>query len=360
MGEQVFIQQNSLFSYSGVHCIRNDYYHHGCQICVDICPEDAFSIIHNKLQLDTSTCNACTGCIGSCPTEALSLKSFDVNTFVQDNIATPTAAISCKTNTPCLGVFDEHHFIILSLDAKENLQCDLSHCAECSVNKDAIVEKAIREKIDSANAFYSTTSLEKNIIIEEENESVDAKRVLFRKAVSSVKEDLKEPSVFANFSASHKAKIDTKLPPKNLLLNEAIKRHLDSFTTQSFQDNSALFTQKKIDFDTCTLCKDCVQFCPTEALFLTSDNQGIFFTHAKCIGCGICDSICQSKAIVSVDGFDLVSIAINRAEMLVHYELVRCNECKTPFAYRGGEPICLRCKGFLDSSADLFTLARDL
>jgi len=360
MGEQIFIQQNELFSYNGTNCVRNDYYHHGCQICVDICPEDAFSIVRNKLKLESATCNACAGCIGSCPTEALSIKSFDPNTFVQDNINQAAEKVSCKTNTSCLGVFDAHHFIIMALDSKSTFTCDLSHCTDCSVNKDGVIKNVILEHIDNANHFLATSGSEKNILLQHEEDEKSSKRALFRKAVSNVQEDFKEESQYSNFTLNHQKRIDTKLPPKNLLLNEAMKRHLDSFDTQVSSETTALFTKKEISFDACTLCKDCIQFCPTEALFLTSDKQGIFFTHSKCIGCGICDHICKSDAIHSSEGYDLVSIAINRSEPLVHYDLVRCNECKTPYPYKGGEPMCDRCQSFTADFDDMFTLAKDL
>ena len=41
-------------------------------------------------------------------------------------------ALSCKNNTPCLGVFDAHHMIAMALES--SVTCDMSHCAECSLN----------------------------------------------------------------------------------------------------------------------------------------------------------------------------------------------------------------------------------
>ena len=60
------------------------------------------------------------------------------------------------------------------------------------------------------------------------------------------------------------------------------------------------------------------------------------------------------------EGFDLISIAFDRAEELVHYELVMCHECRTPYPYKGGDPICDRCTHFVNTHANMFTLAKDL
>ena len=349
----VFLQENALFSYDGASCVRNDYYHQGCQICVDICPQEAFSIIRHKLRLDTATCNSCAGCIGSCPSEALSLKGFDANAFVASKNA--MTKLSCKDESVCLGIFSAQHLCAISLNQEETLHCDLSHCGECSINSTKTVYRAIKENIHQANTLLERSK--KNPIHVIENAEIEpAKRRLFRKALEGFKEGVSDSAYQEINTQQHKA----KLPHKYALLNASIKANIESFEVTHFDEKIALFTQKSIDFKRCTLCKDCVEFCPTEALFLTSDKQGIFFKESHCIGCGICDDICKSDAISTKSGFDLMNIATNRAEALVHYEMVRCNECKTPYPYKGGNPICQRCESFLDESEDMVTLARDL
>lgn len=352
-----FVQQNSLFSYDGAMCVRNDYYYQECQICLDICPLDAFSIVRHKLTLDTLTCNSCAGCVGSCPSEALTLKGFDVNAFILQHQEGLLKPLSCKEESVCLGIFSKEHLSVLALRQKEPLVCDLSHCEGCSINTQNTLLEAIKKSIYEANTFLNVIK-QPTIVIDDNVTQEPEKRRLFRKAFEGFKGKLEEKTSANNVLSVAKEK--SKLPAKYLLLNETIKERIDSFERSSFRESISLFTQKKIDFNRCTLCKDCVEFCPTDALFLTSDKQGIFFRHAHCIGCGICDDICKSDAISTKEGFDLLSIATNRAEALVYYELVRCNECKTPYAYKGGEPICDRCSSFLGESEDLFTLAKDM
>jgi formate hydrogenlyase subunit 6/NADH:ubiquinone oxidoreductase subunit I len=80
----------------------------------------------------------------------------------------------------------------------------------------------------------------------------------------------------------------------------------------------------------------------------------------KCIACGICNDVCQPRAIHDETGFDPVDFAFDRMEMLVKHELAICEECKVAFPYRGGEKVCDRCRDFRAGFSDLFTMAKDL
>ncbi|OHD91107.1 MAG: hypothetical protein A2W83_05015 [Sulfuricurvum sp. RIFCSPLOWO2_12_43_5] len=160
-------------------------------------------------------------------------------------------------------------------------------------------------------------------------------------------------------TAHHKLP-DQKMPLKRILLKNSLKEIVVALEQTEFKESSPLFFNKQINFETCTNCGDCTQFCPTDALFPTSDKQGIYFSQGKCIGCGICEDICKPKAISAKEGFDLVSVAYERSEQLVRYEMVTCHECRCPYPYKGGDPICDRCSSFMVNHANMFTLARDM
>ncbi|WP_345975967.1 4Fe-4S binding protein [Sulfurimonas sp. HSL3-7] len=362
MAVNSFLQKANLFSYSGTNCVRNDYYHHDCHICVDICPENAFHIIRNKLTLFENECTGCSACIGSCPTEALTIESFDPNAFSVVFHKEEKPELSCKKNTPCLGVFDAHHLITMALDGTNAPVCDMRHCEGCPINAENKLERSIREKIAVANTFLENVGLEKRIttIDEKEEEEVNPKRMLFRKAVDKAKVAIEAQQLELGMTLAHqKSNEHTGLPLKNIILKEAIRKNSSKFEKTAFKEQNPLFFNKKIIFEKCTNCGDCAQFCPTEALTLTADKQGINFVSGNCIGCGICDDICKTDAIYTDDSFDLISIAYDRMETLVHYEMVMCHECRCPYPYRGGDPICDRCVDFKKDFSGMFTLAKD-
>lgn len=356
-----FIQKSNLFSFTGTRCLRNEYHHNDCRICIDLCPKGAFHIVRNKLTLFENECVGCAGCIGSCPTEALEIESFDPNGFAASYQHRDEPVVSCKISTPCLGVFDIEHYLVMVLRGGKSVQCDLSHCSGCVLNPAAELERTIRSKIDEANLFLEAIGNESRIETLEVKEEQSERRALFRKGFEKLKETATDAShTHVAMTTAHHKLPDMKMPLKRILLKNSLKEVVGEIPVTEFGGTNTLFFNQQIDFQGCTNCGDCTQFCPTDALFATSDKQGIYFSQGKCIGCGICHDICKPKAITQKEGFDLVSIAFDRAELLVRYEMVTCRECRCPFPYKGGDPICDRCESYTKQFSTMFTLAKDL
>lgn len=357
-----FIQKSNLFSFNATRCLRNEYYHNDCRQCIDLCPKGAFHIVRNKLTLFDNECVECAGCIGTCPTEALEIGSFDPNQYAASYPNQSNAAISCKISTPCLGTFDAEHFLIMVLRGKKEIACDLSHCAGCVLNENGKMETAIRSKIDEANRFLESIGFEYRVETIEIKEEQAERRALFRKGIEKAKGAIAETGAAEgqSMTSAHHALPDMRMPLKRIMLKNSLKEYVATMPNTTLSEGSSLFFNKQIDFMACTNCGDCTQFCPTDALFPTSDKQGIYFSQGKCIGCGICEDICKTKAITSKEGIDLVSVAYERSEQLVHYDMVMCHECRCPYPYKGGDPVCDRCSGFISAHANMFTMAKDL
>lgn len=356
-----FIQKSNLFTFTATRCLRNEYFHNDCRICIDLCPKNAINLVRNKLTLFENECVECAGCIGSCPTEAYEIESFDPNAFAASYAEIKPKELSCKSTTPCLGTFDIEHYAVMALRSKENVSCDMSHCSTCALNENGKLEATIRHHIDETNRFLESIGFEAKIETIEEKAEENARRTLFRKGIMKAKEALvQEESAQKSMTAAHHAQSGMVMPLKRILLKNSLKEYVGEVSNPVFTDNFSLFFNKQINFMSCTNCGDCTQFCPTDALFPTSDKQGIYFSQGKCIGCGICEDICKPNAITSKEGFDLISVAFDRAEQLVHYDMVQCRECRCPFPYKGGDPICDRCESYTKEFSNMFTLARDM
>lgn len=353
-----FVQGTQQLSYSGSNCVRNDYFHNDCHICVDLCPKEAFEIVRNRLGFIESKCIECAACIGSCPTEALHLKSFDPNAFVQSRRSADT--LTCKKNTPCLAVFDRHHFITMALES--DITLDLSHCAACPLNTQQTIESVIQKEIDAARRFLDNVDPKPqiNVLYEAPAPTEHSRRMIFRSAVEKIKENAsEEPQPDMALTRAHQKSNGSHEPLKHIQLKTAIKKHITRFQKTRLSSEDSLFYDKSVRFEACTNCGDCIQFCPTDALKATSDKHGIRFVSGACIGCGICDHICKTDAIHSLEDYDLVEAVFDRSKVLVHYEMVMCQECRCPYPYRGGEPICDRCRDFAKDFDSMFKLARD-
>ncbi|MDD5159916.1 MAG: 4Fe-4S binding protein [Sulfuricurvum sp.] len=361
MGNMNFVQKSNLFSYTATRCLRNEYFHNDCKICIDLCPKGAFHLVRNKLTLFENECVGCAGCIGSCPTEAFEIESFDPNGFAAAYQHVNEPVLSCKISTPCLGVFDVEHYAVMALRANKSVQCDVSHCEGCVLNENGILGGSIRAKIEESNRLLEQVGVEHRIEVIDVKEEEADRRALFRKGFDKIKESIvTESQAHIAMTTAHHKLPDMKMPLKRILLKNSLKERIGAMVETTFEGPSSLFFNKQIDFQSCTNCGDCTQFCPTDALFPTSDKQGIYFAQGKCIGCGICEDICKPKAISKKEEFDFVSIAFERAEQLVHYDMVTCHECRCPFPYKGGEPICDRCESYTKQYSNMFTMAKDL
>jgi ferredoxin len=78
----------------------------------------------------------------------------------------------------------------------------------------------------------------------------------------------------------------------------------------------------------CTLCKKCLEVCPTDALRWHPISGAVELLVDKCTACDKCVEICPTEVIVHSDR----GIQINTGERLDWYPVV-CDLC-------GGEPEC--------------------
>ena len=351
------VSQSDLFKFDYLKCLRSEFAKNECRICIDLCPEGAMVFDRGKLTLDIDTCTACSACIGSCPTEALMSEIFDPNHFSLVFSKELETLISCKKNLPCIASLSSQHLISIALRKSGEVVCDLSHCFECSINKDNRIYKTIISMIDEANNFLKIYGSKKEIKIETKLQNLEiGRRGLFKKLIDVAKEINEETSMTELMNSS-----EEKQPLKRILLKNALKLQSKNFPENTELDAKLSFVKNKnIDDKTCTNCQECVMFCPTDALSPLWDNTGILFQMGKCISCSICDDICQPGSIKSNNRFDLLEFAFDKTKLLVKHRLEICKECKVAFPYQEGEKICIRCRDFRANYSELFTMAKDM
>ncbi|KIM11142.1 MAG: hypothetical protein KU37_05690 [Sulfuricurvum sp. PC08-66] len=348
-----FIQQSGLLRHSGSLCVRNDYAHNDCTECIDICPHDALGIVKERFAIKTDACTACGACLGGCPTQALTLENFDPNSFVLQCSKSEPVTLSCKSNTVCLAAFDKQHLATMALQSTAQIQCELSHCQTCSINTDFQISNIIKMRIEECNDFMTLLGIEKHIV-SIETQPKQERFGVFKKAIQNI----------ATLSHTQATEIYQKGAQKGLLksmlLRNALRDQMRTISSTLIDDKAHFFTQIGINFDTCTNCQECTLFCPTKALVPTDDKQGILFDGSQCVGCGICDQVCKANAVSIESHYDIVDFIYERKNVLVHYEMALCQECKCAYPYKGGAQICDRCSAHVEDIAALFTLARDM
>lgn len=348
------LSSNAKISIDPLKCLRTEYLYNECSICIEACPVDALTLSHTKrIALDNTVCIDCNACVGACPTSTFSNSEFDPISFILKSGLDKDLVLSCKNLGQCLSVFGAENLISLGLREK-SVTLDMSHCSSCEViNCASKVEAQIRATMSEANRFLAPIGISE-IEARETKPEISRRDALFSFAT--------EAQALGDDSSEFDKLFDPKetLPKSRLVLQNSLKYSIENFTTQVIEDKFSFLSNKKIDFNSCTNCGDCLQFCPTNALFYGGEKTKILFQTTRCIACGICDDICKPKSISSFDKFDMVSLAFGRAEVLIENHFVACKECRVDFPQKHGELICNRCIDFAQNNTKLFTLARDM
>jgi len=340
-------------------CLRRDYADNRCDICINGCPEKAISAKRGKIEIDENICTLCHGCLGICPTEAIESSKFEPNLFVAKEIAfennelkqkliSEALNLSCKELGVCLAVFDESHLITLALKSCRKITVDISPCTECELNKLSKLKISIDKSLDAANGFLEEFAA-KEIAINAQKTSQrrDFFKTIFKRSAAVV-EEINEPI----------EKPKTKLPLKRILLKNTIKEALEE-TNRFIKGNYGFSISKTIN-KACTNCKSCVEFCPTNALFYSSDFSKIYFQSGKCVDCAICNDICAPKAFEDNFEHDMSMFAFDKAATAIEHTLIVCKSCKMAFSSKDGEEICPKCEEYNSDFSHMFMTAAEL
>lgn len=237
--------------------------------------------------------------------------------------------------------FGVDDWVSLLLQGQKNFTCKLSPCANCEINKDAYISSVIEKRLDEANGIVESFGVYRILKDFERVEKTASRRAFFSKFIPSAKETTREQKSLER-------------------MKQAIKPYLPQMPQTKIATPFSLIYQKIIH-QSCTNCKECVQFCPTHALSYNGDGTKILLQMGKCIGCGICEEICKPNAIKSIIApFDWVDFAYDRAKILIEHDLQVCLTCKCAFSYKGGQKVCERCATFEKEHAEMFTLASDM
>ncbi len=335
-----------------LRCLRIEHVSNECSKCINACTVEAIGLsTSRRISLDSTKCIGCMACIGVCPTETLVYLDFDPAVFVLQAGVKKDLSLSCKNNNACLSVFNSENLISLGL-RHESVNCDMSLCGRCDMNLGGKTAEIIAEHINEANRFLQAANKPLLVISEKKN------KLSRREALFSFVKDVNTLRNKESFDALFDPK--ESLPKSRVVLQNSLKLSIEELPEGKIKENFSFIAHKKIDFVSCDNCGDCIQFCPTKALQYNSDKTKILFQPLRCIACGICDDVCKPKAISSDSELDIVTLAFNRAEILIEHHFEVCTECRVSFPQKGNETICARCVSFVQDHSDLFALARNM
>jgi class I fructose-bisphosphate aldolase len=103
-----------------------------------------------------------------------------------------------------------------------------------------------------------------------------------------------------------------------------------TFNARLHIDTPALGTHKVMF---CTLCKKCIDVCPTEALGWHAQTGAVELTLERCTACGNCVEACPTRVVMKSEG--AVTVQTPGGETTLPWHPVICDLC-------GGDPACAK------------------
>ena len=95
-------------------------------------------------------------------------------------------------------------------------------------------------------------------------------------------------------------------------------------------DPALPFAVAEVEADGCTLCRSCVNVCPTHAFRLDEPTSSLQFNHFACVACGLCETLCPENVISLQHEVVFTREALDY-RTVVRDDMVACLKCGKPF-----------------------------
>jgi ferredoxin len=107
----------------------------------------------------------------------------------------------------------------------------------------------------------------------------------------------------------------------------------------------------------CTVCRTCVNVCPTHAFRFDEDRQALELKAIDCVNCGLCATTCPEAVITLRPELFLDATALDH-QVVVQDEVLRCAKCDVAFGNKRAVEV-IEAKVFgMANLLDTFTAAR--
>ena len=352
-------------------CLNARFKDIGCSRCAEICPAD---LIDPKAleEIDQNRCAGCGLCASACPTGAIEMKEpsdLALITRIGKLLGKEKLPIRfrCRTNAlqsangfltlevPCLGRLNEGILTCIAANGAHKLWLDTSACSECALASEGIglASSAVKTAQVLLEAFSIDCTLEISplerafdSVPAAGNELIDTSdKVSRRQFLSHLQKELRTAVTMIAFAGSPKSeKSISKYVPlrRSVLFEHGASCNPNGKPALCLK--STTLTRVSIKRSRCDLCEQCAFFCPTGALERkeTDGRVTIEFDFLRCVACGLCKSVCESKAVRFLDRVG--ASALKQPKPLVEYEVRLCSSCNQPFGAAGHQSLCRYCR----------------
>ncbi len=345
-------------------CVHVYFKDSGCRNCIDVCPvEDVLYQEDYRIKLNKENCVSCGACVGVCPSEAFSLKGFDLQGFYESFVSQDKNLLSCKRNLPCLSVLNPEYIISMVLAKNQDIIFDTGHCESCFVG--SLVE-IIQKNVEEANYFLTELGVENRAVIQkiclahEENKNLRRDFLKnFGKAAAGITFWALVPKI-SSFEEEEERIKNIVTEKVDIKRRKTLLENLNSLNAELSQinvdvDKVSFTSDKWIDSYRCTNCSVCYNVCPTGALKAGKEKLKILFEPKLCIKCRVCHEVCPENCLHLKDTLNLDTF-MKETKVLAEHLMIPCEECMVPFSFKGDTTLCPRCRELDQEIRDLLKI----
>lgn len=353
-------------------CKRVRFRQSECQICADICPEQAISLELGPII--NNNCTQCGLCISACPTETFQSK-IDLEQYWLDQMQslanTPpkhthnkTLNIHChrasaidenSVKVHCVGNINENLLLASALMEFRAIMVHTGNCDECCLSTGVML---FNESLNRARSLTRLVNIDNPVLrlLKQTNEQCNEKKISRRGFFSRISKQVKEKAIPADYA---------RTPPLLALLNyqdvevekeqhisqrrERLRRLINTLTEQKNEHGNSLTIEhcKKmsVEQEKCVACAICIHVCPTGALKKTVKNNHLYryCSSALCTNCGLCQEACPQQIIHFKTNYTFSDLIEDKPELVACVEFNECQICGETIPSIEGK-ICTTCQ----------------
>ena len=300
-------------------CIKNSSPKASCDICHQVCSQDAITIGKKRIGISDS-CDFCNECVAHCPTNALvdSGRKFLGNQeeiYLLCHKQSLEDDINSNIKVECLNFLSTKILLNIYSAGYREIHTKLDKCQDCER------KSKLDEELARANRILEALDLKPIRVMDVEVEELMEKA----QEASRVKKDTKvDRRNFFKYLAKDAVGKTYELAPPALRV-----QHWRSTTQiltrwQANSEKKLSLYSIDIDQERCIQCKACTKMCPQEVW--QEDGEDLQFRPHLCNQCNLCKDICPTNAIEVEE-----HIRLTDEETSLHNTEKECADCGKEF-----------------------------
>lgn len=346
-------------AYNAEICAGGTANQEACGICITRCPYDAIGRDpenHLRIRVDHMACEGCGACVSACPTSALHFTEpspHELYTTMaalltplqrQSDGETLTILFHCgeegrraleeagrkplsypatvlPVEVPCLRYVSEANMLAAFRLGAAGV--GLLGCEKCQHGE----RELLYQKLDFCRLTLDAFGLGSDrlrLITAEDGTEVEAVA-----ALTGFAESLETTPIRWDGGP-------LRARDNREVIAEAIRTFIDQTGREPGRralDPPHPFAFADVKASGCTMCRSCVNACPTHAFKLDEKSQSLQFKHIACVACGLCENVCPEKVITLRPELLFEREALEY-RTVVQDDMASCANCGKPYINR--------------------------